>query len=433
MVGGLAGYMQEMQDKSYQKSQALRENLHQDERLGLQMRQQDMNEQIGMQNVASAKQDMQTQLQDRMIKAYGMINDQVGGLAMIDDPVQYKQGLDHVFSSPIGKALDPSREAYEFFSNQENAKNILPQLQGYSSLQKQGADRQELAMEMAKTQSIIENYTNQMKNRDVSTQINQNKLGIESNRLELENVYKGEKIRQADERLSIDKNKKGTSFSVNPNTGEVTYSTGGSVDAQGNMPLSNSNISKAQEDVIGNQSLLSELDTIEGLFDPSNMTYTGGAYNKVNEFTDKLGAPLDVEKLTKNTQFQNSLAQFFNAYRKEITGAAGPMAELKAIEASIMNKNMGPEQFKAAFAQVKGKTQRALRLKRKLLREGVNVEDKGFGEALSNAYLSDVDDDAKTRAIELRDALSMQVGDKEQLKKLIQESLIKEGYLGRPI
>lgn len=158
-----------LSERDDRRAQQLRQNLREDEQLGLQ------SAQVG-QNIAASKQNMEAQIQDRAIKAYSMFNDMVGGAAMLDDPEQYKQALDLAYNSPIAQLVDPQREQYEFLSSQENAKAILPSLQGYSALVKRGADNQRLALEAEKTLSQIENYKSQAQRRKEQTEIDEMKL-----------------------------------------------------------------------------------------------------------------------------------------------------------------------------------------------------------------------------------------------------------------
>lgn len=153
---GLAEYFNNLDKQNFAKEQAFAENLMANERMGLAGRQMDLQERVGDQNIARNRQSMENAIQDRAIKAYTMFNDMVGGAAMLDDPEQYKQALDLAYASPLSQLVDPQKEQYEFLSNHENAKKILPALQGYSALAKQGVDRQKLALESQRVINQIE-------------------------------------------------------------------------------------------------------------------------------------------------------------------------------------------------------------------------------------------------------------------------------------
>lgn len=226
---------------------------------------------------------------------------------------------------------------------------------------------------------------------------------------------------------------KGTQLRVDPKTGEITFTQGGRGVVDDKAALQRPVATEMQKDVIGGMETLESLAAIEKDFNPKNLTTMGRLYNTINEASDKLGVSIDPKTLRNNVRFRNNVDQFFNAYRKEITGAAAAEKELEQLKKSLLNTDQGPEAFKASLGQIKEKTQRALRLKRRLLREGLDVGSKDFGSRLDELYLQGMDDDPRDRVRELRDFFKKRAKNKEEFKNLIQRQLIQEGYIGQEV
>ena len=174
--------------------------------------------------------------------------------------------------------------------------------------------------------------------------------------------------------------------------------------------------------------LLGDLDAVKDSFTPSNLTAMGKAYNALNLWADKFGVAFDPNSIQQNVKFRNNVKQYTNAYRKEITGAAAAEKELKMIEDSIINTNMGPEEFKAALSQLESKTKRGLRLKRRVLREGIQVGSEEFGKRLDELYLGNEDDDKNARLLELKPIFLQKAGSVDEARNMALQQLKKEGY-----
>ena len=143
---GLADFIQQQQVIDANKNQMLRNNLRSDQeqqRQGL-LTQQNIAE--SNQNMAINRTKTETGLQDRAIKAFTAFNDLLGGVATLEDPRQYKEALNMVYSTPLAKIVDPDGEGRSFFEDQNKAKSILPSMRGLSVLKQEGADREALAL-----------------------------------------------------------------------------------------------------------------------------------------------------------------------------------------------------------------------------------------------------------------------------------------------
>lgn len=207
-------------------------------------------------------------------------------------------------------------------------------------------------------------------------------------------------------------NKKAGATMVNVNTG--------------NMPLTKPAMNETQKDVISADVQLGNLRQIKKDYQESFLTYGG----KLKNFADRTMAKVDPNSLTKEdrallgkqTQFKQQVNRVFNAYRKEITGAAAALAELEQLKQAMIDVSQSPPEFEAAYESYERELLRTRRLKRKLLREGLKVTDeREFGSAFDQAFTSGADDDPIARGEELEAAGTSD--DK------IVETLQAEGYI----
>lgn len=119
-----------------------------------------------------------------------------------------------------------------------------------------------------------------------------------------------------------------------------------------------------QKDVLGAEEALSNLDSIAENFSSDYLTYVGRARAAVGGVLDKAGIESDETKFNANrSAFVSDLNQFFNAYRKEITGAAAGEKELERLMQAMMNMNQGPQAFRATYNEFREKIARNMALK----------------------------------------------------------------------
>jgi len=100
------------------------------------------------------------------------------------------------------------------------------------------------------------------------------------------------------------------------------------------------------------------LEVMEVLHDDRFSTYVGKGDAVVAELIEKAGLTNSEERqafMIKRSEWEAAVQQYFNAYRKNITGVAASEKEIKLLENSVPNVNDTPSVFKA-----KVKLQRAL-------------------------------------------------------------------------
>jgi len=180
---------------------------------------------------------------------------------------------------------------------------------------------------------------------------------------------------------------------------------------------------KEKEKIIKGLSTLDSIAHLEKTYRPEFFRIEGGAKQKYAHWTDYLGLDLDegIKKFNEDrTEYFNSVKQWFNAYRKDITGAAAAMSEIKMLEGSVMNTKQAPHEHEASMRQLKAKVKRAIRLSQKILREGVPLGSKEYTRRHNAAWKAGEDDDPDERGKELEaQGLSFE----ERI-----EQLEKEGY-----
>ncbi|WP_298981692.1 hypothetical protein [uncultured Roseibium sp.] len=135
---------------------------------------------------------------------------------------------------------------------------------------------------------------------------------------------------------------------------------------------------------------LSDLHSIAELYSEEALTYQGQARGFANRQLDKVGlaSPEGQEYLAQKTKFTNAVEQVFNQYRKEITGAAASVQELDRLKKSLLNTDMSPAEFRAAYGQFVEKLQRSLQIKLALKEQGIDQSDPRFGAVFDAEFMN---------------------------------------------
>ncbi len=123
--------------------------------------------------------------------------------------------------------------------------------------------------------------------------------------------------------------------------------------------LNKKNTSDAQKKVLTAIEMDGLLETMEVLHDDRFSTYVGKSQAVVAELVNKSGLFKNSDDLNafmvKRAEWEAAVQQYFNAYRKNITGVAAGEKEIKLLENSVPNVNDTPAVFK-----IKVKLQRSL-------------------------------------------------------------------------
>ncbi len=164
------------------------------------------------------------------------------------------------------------------------------------------------------------------------------------------------------------------------------------------------------------------LNRIESQFKPAYLTYLGRGQAFLSGIKSKAGADLSQEErsfLGERRRFTENINRFFNAYRKDITGAAASVQELASLKKAMFNEDLSPAEFEASFDEFKNSVLRSQRLHRKLLREGVqgNLKNKRSlaAKKLDELYTTGADDSVDDR---IKDLEAEKKTDEQMLKIL---------------
>ena len=114
--------------------------------------------------------------------------------------------------------------------------------------------------------------------------------------------------------------------------------------------LTNTTLNKIEKDIRSNEVLLGQLQATEVMFEDEFLTYAGKIrYQKV-KLLDKAGVTLseaDAGYLRRYSTWEQGNLQYFNQYRKEITGVAAGEKEIAWLEASIPSAKDTPAAYRA--------------------------------------------------------------------------------------
>lgn len=204
---------------------------------------------------------------------------------------------------------------------------------------------------------------------------------------------------------------------TNPD-GTVTQIGGGSGTSFGKKANN-----QLQSGIISNVELLDLTDSVRESFNPDFLTYKGQGEQFFTAQAEKLGLePSQARKefLKGRTEFVTKTERLFNAYRKEITGAAAAVQELDRLKKSFLNVDQSPSEFEATLDSYQAELKRTVRLRNKLIREGLDPRSPQGGAMLDNAFLTGGDDDIEARGREL---LAQGMSEQEVL-----QTLDREGY-----
>lgn len=104
-----------------------------------------------------------------------------------------------------------------------------------------------------------------------------------------------------------------------------------------------------EKKIIGGKELEVNLTRMDTLFEPEFLTYMGKAKGDVFKQLDKLGMSSDAQQafIRRLSRWEQANEQFFNQYRKLITGVAAGEKEIGWLQTSIPSSKDSPATYKA--------------------------------------------------------------------------------------
>jgi len=167
----------------------------------------------------------------------------------------------------------------------------------------------------------------------------------------------------------------------------ITIGPDGTVQIGGPQKMSTKTSGQLEKNIMGAVQSLSDLQRIGDQYASDFLTYQGAAKAKTGEVLSKWGLG-DNEWSQFNAErqaFQDNVRQFFNAYRKEITGAAASVKELELLMESMFNADRDPVTFQRTYNEFVSKVKRNLELNQQMRRDGLplNSPRNDAGQAVT--------------------------------------------------
>jgi hypothetical protein len=213
--------------------------------------------------------------------------------------------------------------------------------------------------------------------------------------------------------------------------GGITINTGDGFPATSTMQT------KLQDAIVNDQILLGNVEELKGL-DPyfdKILTFAGGMKIFGKRALDKAGLlPSDKrdEFIDANRRIQALTGSIFNPLKSAITGAAAAEKEIAKLEDQILNTNMGPQEFRSSLAELEGTAKRTIRIRNKVLREGIRPDSAAYGQRVDRVWkgggdLRDIGE-RKARFAELLQEYAGSGVPAAEAEDYAAERMIKEGY-----
>lgn len=209
------------------------------------------------------------------------------------------------------------------------------------------------------------------------------------------------------------------------------------IDSEGNITIgkgSLNNMSKKTQgtlegDILSGQDALDQLNMIEATFEEDFYTIGGKSEAWLKNFFNKMDAS-QVDAFTQRKGVHDQyVLQYFNAYRKWVTGVASGEKEMAWIQRSIPSSKDSPMTFQSKLKSIKAYTEKAIARQKLALNKGLNIEPIGYNDKgmpiFDPAYKKFLNDNPYREPIQSRITYlkSLQYSD-EQIAKI----LINEGY-----
>ena len=169
----------------------------------------------------------------------------------------------------------------------------------------------------------------------------------------------------------------------------------------------------AAKKIAGAETIMVTLNNMEGLYEPEFLTYMGQGKAAVAAQMSKLGITINNEELEnfmiRKGKWEAVNQQFFNAYRKEITGVAAGEKEIAFLEQSVPNINDAPKIYLAKVKLQKELTQKIIERNKEYLTKGFErtLDDEGKPTGKYKEYLEkNIIKPSETQAKEMAQAFA---------------------------
>jgi len=141
-------------------------------------------------------------------------------------------------------------------------------------------------------------------------------------------------------------------LTLNKGAFQVGKPTVQATDIGGISGLSKAASSEAEKKIISGTELLDTLNRMESYYDPKFLEFKGKAEKEITETLDKLGManPEQIKFIQRYNRWNQANEQYFNSYRKLITGVAAGEKEIGWLQSSIPSSKDAPRVYEAKVA-----------------------------------------------------------------------------------
>jgi hypothetical protein len=162
---------------------------------------------------------------------------------------------------------------------------------------------------------------------------------------------------------------------------EVGKPTVQATSIEGITGLSKTGVTQVEKEIIGGENLLANLERMEAYFDPEFLKYQGKAKDFIFSALSRAGLskPEQDAFLQRFNTWEAANEQYFNQYRKLITGVAAGEKEIGWLQSSIPSSQDSPAVYQAKLKLQKN-IQQGIINRAKLFRErglGATVDENG--------------------------------------------------------
>jgi len=209
------------------------------------------------------------------------------------------------------------------------------------------------------------------------------------------------------------------------------------IDSEGNISIgkgSLNNMSKKTQgslegDILSGTDALDQLNMIEATFEKDFYTIGGKSEAWLQNFFNKMD-PSQVDAFTQRKGVHDQyVLQYFNAYRKWVTGVASGEKEMAWIQRSIPSSKDAPMTFESKLKSIKAYTEKAIARQKLALNKGLNIEPIGYNDQgmpiFDPAYKKFLNDNPYREPIQSRIAYLKKL---QYSKTQIANILVNEGY-----
>lgn len=157
-----------------------------------------------------------------------------------------------------------------------------------------------------------------------------------------------------------------------------------------NQPATSGTRTDLQKDIRGGMESLASLQQLKRTYNDGYRTWAGQARQFAGRVASFAGFSFDKEFRQKAATWRVEMDQFFNAYKKEITGSAAAVQEIEDLKKSIVSSDTDPDLVPALIDQLVSKISRNNAIASELLSKGFPVGSEQYWKEFNVRVETDV-------------------------------------------